>query len=59
MTDQLRIMSFATPSQASHFASVRGLDQVGTVVVSFAPPLSPADREKYWVEIVRLAGRGT
>jgi hypothetical protein len=58
VTDQLRVKSFATPSQASRFASARGLDHVGTVVVAFAPPLSPSDREKYWAQIETLAGGG-
>src|SRR5262249_12000234 len=40
VTDQLRVKSFATPKLASQFASARGLNHVGTVVVTFAPPLS-------------------
>jgi hypothetical protein len=34
----------------------RRLDCVGTVVVSFAPPLPASEREQYWAEVVELAG---
>jgi hypothetical protein len=51
VTDQLRVKSFATPSEASRFALAGGLDHVGTVVVAFAPPLSPSERARYWTEI--------
>lgn len=56
VTDTLRVESFETPSQAMRYGSARDLHQVGTIVVSFGPPLSSADRRRYWTEILRLAG---
>jgi hypothetical protein len=56
VTDQLRVKSFASPQLASRYATARGLNCVGTIVVSFAPPLAENERQKYWAEVVRLAG---
>jgi hypothetical protein len=55
VTDQLRVKSFASSAAAMRFASARGLHHVGTVVVAFAPPLSPADRSRYWAAITAAA----
>ena len=59
VTDQLRVKSYASPSSASRYATAHGLKCIGTIVVSFAPPLSASEREKYWTEVVRLAGGST
>jgi hypothetical protein len=56
VTDQLRVKSFATASEAARFAAAHGLDHIATLVVTFAPPLSPAERAGYWTEIARLVG---
>jgi hypothetical protein len=54
VTDTLRVKSFASRSQATAYASARGLDRVGTIVVSFAPPLAASDRGVYWKQIREL-----
>lgn len=59
VTDQLRVKSFASPQLASRYAGARGLNRVGTIVVSFAPPLPESERQKYWAEVVKLAGGST
>lgn len=53
VTDTLRVWSFATAADAARYANTRGLSCSGNVVVSFAPPLTPADRSRYWSAIVR------
>ncbi len=55
VTDRLRVKSFATTGQAQRFAADRGLLQVETIVVEFAPAVSKAERDRYWTEIVKLA----
>ncbi|WP_142392565.1 hypothetical protein [Mycobacterium sp. 3519A] len=55
VTDQLRVKSFATPVQATRYATARGLQHAGTIAVAFAPPLSHTQRERYWAAIERLA----
>lgn len=50
VTDQLRIKSFSSAQLASRYASTRGLPSIGTVVVSFAPPLPASERETYWAK---------
>ena len=59
VTDQLRVKSFSSPQLASRYATARGVNCVGTIVVSFAPPLPESERQKYWAEVVRLAGGST
>ena len=56
VTDQLRVKSFVSAQLASRYAMPRRLDCVGTVVVSFAPPLPASEREQYRAEVVELAG---
>jgi hypothetical protein len=55
VTDQLRVKSFTTSAQATRYATAHGVPHAGTIVVAFAPPLSPALRERYWTAIERLA----
>lgn len=55
VTDTLRIKSFPTTTLAQRYASSRGLPRAGAVVISFAPPLTDADRYRYRTEIQRLA----
>lgn len=54
VTDTVRIKSFSTTAQAQIFAADRGLFQVATVVVSFAPPLTPAEQQRYRAAIPEL-----
>jgi hypothetical protein len=56
VTDTLRVKSFPTTAQAERYALPRGLYQVETVVVAFAPPLSEAERARYRAEIQKLVG---
>jgi hypothetical protein len=51
VTDTLRVKSFADSSQARRYAAAHGLDCISTIVVSFAPPVEAADRERYLDEI--------
>lgn len=54
VTDTVRITSFPTAAQAEGFAAPRGLYREGKLVVSFAPPLTEADRVPYRQAIQRL-----
>ncbi len=54
VTDTLRVKSFTSTGKAESYAKERGLDQVATIVVSFAPPVSPSDQDRYWAEVQRL-----
>jgi hypothetical protein len=54
VTDTLRVKSFDTADAAAKYAEPRGLNHISTFVVSFAPPLSQTDRQRYWSEITRL-----
>ena len=54
VTDTLRVKSFATAPLAVRYAAARGLDHAGTVVMSFAPPVAPSERARYWQEIQKL-----
>ena len=56
VTDTLRVKSFPTTGRAEIYAKDRGLDQVETVVVSFAPPIPQAERDRYWAQIQKLVG---
>lgn len=47
VTDTVRIKSFATTAQAQSFAADRHLFQVASIVVTFAPPLTPAEQQRY------------
>jgi hypothetical protein len=53
-TDTLRVRSFATTAQAQQYAADRGLYQVASIVVSFAPPLPAAEQARYRAEIQKL-----
>lgn len=53
-TDTLRVESFATTASAQQYAAPRGLYQVEGIVVSFAPPLPAAEKERYRLEIQKL-----
>jgi hypothetical protein len=59
VTDQLRVKSFASASQASRYAAAHDLQSSGPIVVSFAPPLPANAREKYWAAVVRFTGAST
>jgi hypothetical protein len=54
VTDTLRVKSFSTSAQAERYAAPRGLYQVETIVVSFAPPISESEQTRYRTEIQRL-----
>lgn len=57
VTDTVRIKSFATTERAQTFAADRRLFQVATIVVAFAPPLTPAEQQRYRTEIPELLDR--
>jgi hypothetical protein len=54
VTDTLRARSFATTGQAEIYARDHDLFQVTTIVVTFAPPMTPADQDRYQAEIKKL-----
>lgn len=54
VTDTLRVKSFATTARAQSYAGDKGLYQVETIVVAFAPPISKADQGRYWAHIQAL-----
>ncbi len=54
VTDILRVKSFPTTGRAETYAKDRGLDQVETIVVSFAPPIPQAEQDRYWAQIEKL-----
>lgn len=54
VTDTLRVKSFPTTGKAQIYAADRRLDQVETIVVSFAPPVSQVERDRYWAQIEKL-----
>jgi hypothetical protein len=54
VTDRLRVKSFPTTGQAQIYAADRNLYQVTTLVVDFAPPVTPAQRLRYQAEIQKL-----
>lgn len=56
VTDTLRVKSFPSTGKAEIYARERGFDQVQTVVVSFAPPVSQPDQDRYWAQIEQLVG---
>ena len=54
VTDTVRVKSFAETRRAQLFAADHGLFQVTTVVVSFAPPVTPDERNRFQAEIQKL-----
>jgi hypothetical protein len=54
VTDTVAVKSFDTTGQAARFAVPRGLFQVATVVVSFAPVLTEAERARYRAQLPML-----
>jgi hypothetical protein len=54
VTDTVAVKSFAGTGQAEQYAAPRGLYQVETVVVSFAPPVPESERQRYRAEILKL-----
>ncbi|GJF12985.1 hypothetical protein NGTWS0302_32670 [Mycolicibacterium cyprinidarum] len=54
VTDTVRVKSFGETRQAQLFAADHHLFQVTTIVVSFAPPVSPAERDRFQAEIQKL-----
>ncbi|WP_422746715.1 hypothetical protein ACN27E_03925 [Mycobacterium sp. WMMD1722] len=54
VTDTLRVDSFATTGRAQVYAGQRGLFQVETVVVAFAPSVPAAQRDRYVAQIKAL-----
>jgi hypothetical protein len=56
VTDIFRVESFPTTGRAESYAMDRGLDQVETIVVSFAPPVPQAEQDRYWDQIEKLVG---
>lgn len=59
VTDTLRVKSFATAQLSTRYASARGLDHAGTIVVSFAPPIAATERAQYWEQIQKLVSEAT
>lgn len=56
VTDTLAVKSFETTGQAEQFAVPRGLFQVATIVVSFAPVLTDTERARYRAQLPMLIG---
>lgn len=56
VTDTLRVKSFATTAKATIYAANHGLDQVETIVVAFAPPVTKTEHDRYWAQIQQLVG---
>ena len=54
VTDTVSVKSFATTGEAEIYAQERGLDQVETIVVSFAPPVPLPQRIWYWLAIKKF-----
>jgi hypothetical protein len=54
VTDTLKVKSFQTTAQAERYAVLRGLFQVETLVVTFAPVLPESEQARYRAEIQRL-----
>jgi hypothetical protein len=54
VTDTVAVKSFETTGQAQRFAVPRDLFQVATVVVSFAPVLTEAERARYQAQLPML-----
>ena len=54
VTDTLRVKSFSTTAAAESYAASRGLFQTGTIVVAFAPPVAPAEQDRYRKQIETL-----
>lgn len=55
VTDTLRVKSFPTAAQAENYAAARGLHRRGRIVVTFAPPLTEAERISYRQALEGLA----
>jgi hypothetical protein len=55
VTDTVSVKSFTTTGKAEIYAKELGLFQVTTLVVSFAPPVAPAEQDRYRAEILKLA----
>jgi hypothetical protein len=54
VTDTLRVKSFSSTAAAQSYAADNGLFQTGTIVVAFAPPVTPADQDRYRRQIAVL-----
>lgn len=54
VTDRFRLLTFPTTGAAQTYAAPRGMRQIETVAVGFAPVLPAAERDRYWAAIVRL-----
>jgi hypothetical protein len=55
VTDTVSVKSFTATGKAEIYAKERGLLQVTTLVVSFAPSMAPAEQDRYGTEIKKLA----
>jgi hypothetical protein len=54
VTDTVTVRSFGTNGRAEIYAKPLGLDQVASVVVSFAPTVPQAEQARYWAAIQKL-----
>lgn len=54
VTGRFRIYEFATSGAAQIYAGSQKTRQAETVVVTFAPVVGQAERDRYWSAIVRL-----
>ena len=54
VTDRFRLLAFPTTGAAQTYAATRGMRQIETVAVSFAPVVPAGERDRYWAAIVRL-----
>lgn len=54
VTDTVTVRSFGTNGRAEIYARPLGLDQVASVVVSFAPNVPEAEQTRYWAAIQKL-----
>ncbi|MDY6995789.1 MAG: hypothetical protein SW019_04295 [Actinomycetota bacterium] len=55
VTDRFRLLTFPTTGAAQIYAAPRGMRQVETIAVGFAPVVPAAERDRYWSAIVQLA----
>lgn len=52
-TDRFTIMSFAGTGAAQRYAADRGLRQIATIVVEFAPTVPDSERDELWTAITQ------